>query len=65
MLWLEKLDFIENMKKWDIYDALDVKLLELEKVHTNDNGVDMMTRELSRKKFEICCEMICLVVITT
>ena len=40
-----------------IRDALDAKLLELEKVHTDDNGADMMTKALPRGKFEVCCEM--------
>ena len=34
---------------------LDSMLLELEKVHTNDNGSDMMTKALPRGKFEYCC----------
>ena len=38
-----------------IRDVLDSKLLELEKVHTDDNGADMMTKALSREKFETCC----------
>ena len=33
---------------------LDSKLLELEKIHTNDNGSDMMTKALPRGKFEDC-----------
>ncbi|RDY02471.1 hypothetical protein CR513_14064, partial [Mucuna pruriens] len=41
-----------------IRDALDVKLLELAKVHINDNGADMMTKTLSREKFETYCEII-------
>ncbi|RDX95841.1 hypothetical protein CR513_21586, partial [Mucuna pruriens] len=35
-------------------DALDVELLELVKVHTNDNGADMMTKAVPRGKFEVC-----------
>ncbi|WMV44256.1 hypothetical protein MTR67_037641 [Solanum verrucosum] len=38
-----------------IRDVLDSKLLELEKIHTNDNGSDMMTKALPRGKFEDCC----------
>ena len=38
-----------------ILDVLDSKLLELEKIHTNDNGSDMMTKALPRGKFEDCC----------
>ena len=38
-----------------IRDVLDSKFLELEKIHTNDNGSDMMTKTLPRGKFEDCC----------
>jgi len=48
-----------------IRDALDAKLLELEKVHTDDNGADMMTKALPRGKFEVCCEIAGLAVIST
>jgi len=51
---------IDVMYHW-ICDALDVKLLELDKVHTGDNVVDMMTKTLSRKKFEACFEIVGLV----
>jgi len=34
-----------------IHDALDAKLLPLKKVHTDDNGVDMMTKALPRGRF--------------
>ncbi|GMI87286.1 cysteine-rich RLK (RECEPTOR-like protein kinase) 8 [Hibiscus trionum] len=36
-------------------DVLEAKLLELEKIHTNDNGADMLTKALPRVKFEACC----------
>ena len=38
-----------------IRDVLDAKLLELEKIHTDDNGADMLTKALPRGKFETCC----------
>ncbi|PHT71831.1 hypothetical protein T459_22616 [Capsicum annuum] len=38
-----------------IRDVLDSKLLDLEKIYTNDNGSDMMTKDLPRGKFEDCC----------
>ena len=38
-----------------IRDVLEAKLLELEKIHTNDNGADMLTKALPRGKFEACC----------
>uniref|UniRef100_A0A803M8G8 Retrovirus-related Pol polyprotein from transposon TNT 1-94 n=1 Tax=Chenopodium quinoa TaxID=63459 RepID=A0A803M8G8_CHEQI len=34
--------------------VLDAKFLELEKIHTDDNGSDMMTKALPRGKFETC-----------
>ena len=37
-----------------IRDMLDSKLLELEKIHINDNGSDMMTKTLPKGKFETC-----------
>ena len=36
-----------------IHDVLDAKLLELVKVHTNDNDCDMMNKVLPRGKFEV------------
>ena len=44
---------IEVRYHW-IRDVLDDKMLELEKIHTDDNGSDMMTKVLSRNKFEFC-----------
>ena len=46
-------------------DALDAKLLALEKVHIDDNGADMMTEVLPREKFEVCCEIAGLASIST
>jgi len=37
-----------------IRDILDSKLLELEKIHTDDNGSYMMTKTLPKEKFETC-----------
>jgi hypothetical protein len=36
-----------------IRDALDEKLLHIEKIHTDDNGLDMMTKTLPMQKLEI------------
>lgn len=33
---------------------LNSKLLELEKIHTNDNGANTMTKGLSKEKFKVC-----------
>ncbi|GMI93104.1 hypothetical protein HRI_002979700 [Hibiscus trionum] len=65
MLWMKKfvqeLDFTQERSKhidvryhW-IRDVLEAKLLELEKIHTDDNGADMLTKALPRVKFEACC----------
>ncbi|RDX67831.1 hypothetical protein CR513_53245, partial [Mucuna pruriens] len=48
-----------------IRDALDVKLLELDKVHTDDNGTNMMTKVVPRGKFEACCEIVWLAITST
>ena len=37
-----------------IRDVLDSKSIELEKIHTDDNGADMCTKALLRMKFEAC-----------
>ena len=39
-----------------IRDLLEQKILQLKKIHTDDNWSDMMTKVLSIKKFEKCCE---------
>nr|GMD64832.1 Retrovirus-related Pol polyprotein from transposon TNT 1-94 [Ipomoea batatas] len=38
-------------------DILECKMLELEKIHTDENGSDMMTKALPRGKFEACCSI--------
>ncbi|KAI5402703.1 hypothetical protein KIW84_050343 [Lathyrus oleraceus] len=48
-----------------IHDVLDTKLLELAKVHTYDNGFDMMTKALPRGKFEACCDIASLAIFST
>jgi hypothetical protein len=44
---------IEIRYHW-IRDTLEQKVLQLEKVHTDDNGSDMMTKALLKGKFEVC-----------
>ena len=44
-----------DVRYHSIQDVLDTKLLELAKVHTDDNGADMLTKALPRGKFEVCC----------
>ncbi|RDX87978.1 hypothetical protein CR513_30488, partial [Mucuna pruriens] len=62
--YLIKFKHIDMRYHW-IRDALDVKLLELAKVHTNDNDADMMTKALPRRKFESCCEIVGLAITST
>ena len=38
-----------------IRDALEYKMFELDKVHTGDNGYDMLTKVLASEKLNICC----------
>ena len=33
---------------------LELKELQLEKMHTNDNGSDMLTKSLPKEKLEAC-----------
>ncbi|TXG57032.1 hypothetical protein EZV62_018345 [Acer yangbiense] len=38
-------------------DAINDKLFELEKIHTDHNGSDMFTKALPREKLEACCSI--------
>lgn len=40
-----------------IRDVLESKLLKIEKIHTKDNGANMMTKVLPKKKLEVCKEV--------
>jgi hypothetical protein len=31
--------------------------MQLEKVHTDDNGADMLTKVMIRGKLEVCCRL--------
>ena len=44
---------IEVRYLW-IRDVLYSKKMQLEKVHTDDNGADMLTKVVTRKKLEVC-----------
>ena len=39
-----------------IHDALEMKMFSLEKIHTDDNGSDMMTKALTSEKLILCSE---------
>ncbi|RDX84077.1 hypothetical protein CR513_34927, partial [Mucuna pruriens] len=60
----ERFKHIDVRYHW-IRDALDVKRLELTKVHTDDNGADMMTKAVLRGKFEACYEIARLAITST
>lgn len=40
-------------------------MLKIEKVHTDDNGADMLTKALPGWKFGVCCEIAGLAVTST
>ena len=46
---------IELRYHW-IRDVLEKKELVLEKIHTSENGSDMMTKSVPPLKLEACCE---------
>ncbi|KAL4318773.1 hypothetical protein GQ457_18G015240 [Hibiscus cannabinus] len=53
-------DIIRNKRHIDVRyhwmrDVFEAKMLELEKIHTDDNDDDMLTKTLSRGKFEALC----------
>ncbi|RDX66440.1 hypothetical protein CR513_54790, partial [Mucuna pruriens] len=50
LLFCDRSKHIDMRYHW-ICDALDAKLLELAKVHTDDNDADIMTKALPRGKF--------------
>lgn len=39
-----------------IRDVLEKRMLRLEKIHTDENGSDMLTKTLPKGKFEFCRE---------
>ena len=41
-----------------IRDVLNSKLLEFAKIHTDDNGADMLTKSVTREKLEICRQIV-------
>jgi transposase InsO family protein len=40
-----------------IRDCLEDGLFELDKVHTDDNGSDMLTKPLAKEKLKVCCSI--------
>nr|GEZ29289.1 hypothetical protein [Tanacetum cinerariifolium] len=41
-----------------IRDAIEDSMFELNKVHTDDNASDMLTKAVAREKLKICCSII-------
>ena len=37
-----------------IRDVLNSKQMQLEKVHTDDNGADMLTKVVTKEKLDVC-----------
>jgi hypothetical protein len=46
-----------DVKYHRICDVLETKLLQIEKIQTNDDGADMMTTSLPKEKLEFCKEV--------
>ena len=46
-------------------DVLNDNLFELEKIHTDHNGSDMLTKSLLREKLEVCCSIVGMVNLST
>ncbi|RDX98416.1 hypothetical protein CR513_18670, partial [Mucuna pruriens] len=63
--WQSKLFKHVDLRYHCIRDALDAKLLELTKVHTDDNGANMMTKAVLIRKFEACREIVGLTITST
>ncbi|KAK9715175.1 hypothetical protein RND81_06G147800 [Saponaria officinalis] len=43
-----------DMRYHWIRDVLDSNLLQIEKIHNDDNGLDMMTKTLPMEKLDVC-----------
>jgi hypothetical protein len=41
-----------------IHDMLEMKMLQLEKIHTTENGSDMMTKALPKEKLVVCHKVV-------
>ena len=40
-----------------IRDVLNSKQMQLEKVHTNNSGADMLTKVVTKEKLNVCCQL--------
>ncbi|PKI76834.1 hypothetical protein CRG98_002820 [Punica granatum] len=48
---------IDTKFHW-IRDVLETKLVKLDKVHTDENGTDMMTKPLAKEKLHVCWNIV-------
>ena len=53
MTFHSKSKHIDVRYHW-MHDVLSTKALELEKVHTNDNRANMLTKALLKEKLDVC-----------
>ncbi|RDX67348.1 hypothetical protein CR513_53793, partial [Mucuna pruriens] len=60
-----ELGFVQEDEYWLFCNSQSAIHLELAKVHTDDNGADMMTKVVPREKFEVCCEITRLAITST
>ncbi|KAL6335765.1 hypothetical protein AAG906_039528 [Vitis piasezkii] len=51
-----RLKHIDVRYHW-MRDALNDNLFELEKIHTDHYGSDMLTKSLPKEKLEVCCSI--------
>ncbi|RDX86148.1 hypothetical protein CR513_32554, partial [Mucuna pruriens] len=54
-----------DVRYYRIHNALDAKLMELTKVHNDDNSVNMMTKPIPREKFKVCYDITELAITST
>ncbi|GJY26434.1 putative RNA-directed DNA polymerase [Tanacetum coccineum] len=54
LLWLKRTKHIDIRYHW-IRDAIEDGMFEINKVHTDDNASDMLTKAVAREKLKICC----------
>ncbi|GJT46217.1 retrovirus-related pol polyprotein from transposon TNT 1-94 [Tanacetum coccineum] len=54
LLWLKRTKHIDIRYHW-IRDSIEDGMFELNKVHTDDNAFDMLTKAVAREKLKICC----------
>nr|GFC59578.1 hypothetical protein [Tanacetum cinerariifolium] len=52
---LAKNSMFHNVRYHWIRDAIEDGMFELNKVHTDDNASDMLTKAVAREKLKICC----------